>query len=254
MASNTTDTEKAENKVNVKRSAKLNKYQKDFMVSLLENCPIVAKGQITPAFTFIDQKKKWEEISRELNKYGCVKTGADWKKTWQDMRSKAKAAKAALRRSSTQTGGGEGIPADTLSPLKERILAISGGDTITEGHAGIEEFGIGETETPSTPSYSRSTTVKRKLTSPDFEVDSIEIESDEECRESTPISSSNVFQILKVMKEKKPTAKVHLNPTPSGSSLAEAKQESSKKPPMKEKKPIAKVQLNPTPMQWQFPG
>ncbi|CAI6367430.1 unnamed protein product [Macrosiphum euphorbiae] len=113
------------------------KTQKEMLIQLLTKDSQLISGKFTSTFTFKDASNRWIEIADTLNAIpGCVKDWSQWKRTWQDSRSKVRSKKAMLNRHVNGTGGGPQI-SQTLTPIENQILdlvnpiTIDGDETIS---------------------------------------------------------------------------------------------------------------------------
>lgn len=61
---------------------------------------------------------------------------------WLDLKQKTKGAVGELSRSQKKTGGGEGVPYEILTPRKEKIISLLGGDTAVVGDQHVQCFGF----------------------------------------------------------------------------------------------------------------
>ncbi|CAH1116405.1 unnamed protein product [Phaedon cochleariae] len=110
--------------------------QKNMLVDLLkdEKYSQLISGKFKASFTFEHAKGKWEEITEILNSVpGARKDWKQWRKTWQDFRSKTKKRKSEQIKYVHRTGGGPSYT-EVLDDVEEKILsticpvAISGND------------------------------------------------------------------------------------------------------------------------------
>eukprot|EP00102_Acyrthosiphon_pisum_P026237 XP_016663447.1 PREDICTED: uncharacterized protein LOC107884895 [Acyrthosiphon pisum] len=107
------------------------------LIQLLTKDPQLISGKFTSTFTFKDARNRWIEIADTLNAIpGCVKDWSQWKRTWQDSRTKVRSKKAMVNRHVSSTGGGPQI-SQTLTPIENQILdlvnpiTIDGDETIS---------------------------------------------------------------------------------------------------------------------------
>ena len=63
------------------RTSRISPDQLDYLVTFMENNPELKDGILTPSFSKFDRKRKWEQLSEELNGLGgSIKTPELWKK------------------------------------------------------------------------------------------------------------------------------------------------------------------------------
>ncbi|KAF5271165.1 hypothetical protein FQR65_LT09062 [Abscondita terminalis] len=136
------------------------KQQKNELVEMVVNDCDLLSGKLTNTFTFKQAQKRWEAIATKLNAIpGGQKDWKQWRKTWQDIKSRTKTKKAAMIRHSQGTGGGP-VHVDTITPTEEKVLtiinptSIVGDALVKEGKIefiyGEEEFGAEEDQPEAT--------------------------------------------------------------------------------------------------------
>ncbi|KAG5890842.1 hypothetical protein JTB14_016275 [Gonioctena quinquepunctata] len=105
-----------------------------------ENEPLLS-GKFSQTFTFQDAKSKWQNIASILNSApGASKDWKQWKKCWQDLRSKTKKKKSGKIKYARGTGGGPPLP-PKLDITDELILSTIAPTAIT-GDTNIRETPI----------------------------------------------------------------------------------------------------------------
>ncbi|KAL4703685.1 hypothetical protein ACJJTC_005249 [Scirpophaga incertulas] len=105
--------------------------QLEALVEFLELNSGIAKGLLRTAHAKNDTKRKWDDISLNLNALGgAQKTGKGWAKYWADKKCTLKKTCAQHAQSMRRTGGGVADDLPTLSPLDQRLIAIMGGCTL----------------------------------------------------------------------------------------------------------------------------
>ncbi|KAF5301668.1 hypothetical protein FQR65_LT19206 [Abscondita terminalis] len=120
-----------------KKSVYISVAQKKHLVELMKGKENLISGKFTNSFTRKDGQKQWEGIADVLNAIpGAKKEWHQWRKSWQDLRVKAKQKQAALRRHALATGGGPAMT-DDITPVEEDVISTIAPVTI-EGHE-IEE-------------------------------------------------------------------------------------------------------------------
>ncbi|KAG5889197.1 hypothetical protein JTB14_000622 [Gonioctena quinquepunctata] len=117
--------------------------QKQTLINLMkekENEPLLS-GKFPQTFTFQDAKSKWQNIASILNSApGASKDWKQWKKCWQDLRSKTKKKKSEQIKYARGTGGGPPLP-PKLDITDELILSTIAPTAIT-GDTNIRETPI----------------------------------------------------------------------------------------------------------------
>ncbi|KAK4882318.1 hypothetical protein RN001_005637 [Aquatica leii] len=111
----------------VQKRGKVSEWQKQVLLQFLEDNPNVKSGKFSANFTYKTAQRSWQTIAEQLNAIGPVqKSWCQWRKTWQDMKTKAKTKGGELRREREKTGGGP--PTNTLitDVDEERILNLIG--------------------------------------------------------------------------------------------------------------------------------
>lgn len=74
------------------------------------------------SFTYKTSQKYWLEIANQLNAVDPVsKNWKQWRKTWQDIKSKAKAKGSEVKKRRGMTGGGEPIKELTGEEEKKKL-------------------------------------------------------------------------------------------------------------------------------------
>ncbi|KAL4702260.1 hypothetical protein ACJJTC_002855 [Scirpophaga incertulas] len=108
--------------------------QLEALVEFLELNSGIAKGLLRTAHAKHDTKRKWDDISINLNALGgAQKTGKGWAKYWADKKCALKKTCAQHAQSMRRTGGGVADDLPTLSPLDQRLIAIMGGVHFASG-------------------------------------------------------------------------------------------------------------------------
>ncbi|XP_046735005.1 uncharacterized protein LOC124404716 [Diprion similis] len=111
--------------------------KQDFM----SNHPELTSGKFSSSFTVKHAQNLWAEVTGKLHEIpGAFKTWQQWRKTWQDIRSKVKAKNTMLKNHRNATGGGP-VSNETLTQTDENVMAIMG-TTVIDGHDGIAESSV----------------------------------------------------------------------------------------------------------------
>nr|CAH7764197.1 unnamed protein product [Callosobruchus chinensis] len=78
------------------------------MVNFMEAHPELNSGKFSSTFSKKTAENLWRQTSSELNSIpgSSKKEWAQWRKTWQDMKKKAKSKAVAYKRYAEGTGGG----------------------------------------------------------------------------------------------------------------------------------------------------
>ncbi|KAG5875276.1 hypothetical protein JTB14_033484 [Gonioctena quinquepunctata] len=107
--------------------------QKQTLINLRkekENEPLLS-GKFSKTFTFQDAKSKWQTIASILNSApGASKDWKQWRKCWQNLRSKTKRKKSEQIKYARDTGGGPPLPPE-LDITDELILSTIAPTAIT---------------------------------------------------------------------------------------------------------------------------
>ncbi|KAK9679338.1 Myb/SANT-like DNA-binding domain [Popillia japonica] len=102
--------------------------------------PDLLIGKLTNTFTYKDSERKWIEIESKLNAIpGGQKNWKQWRKTWQDMKSRTKLKGAAISRYAKGTGGGP--PIKQITRVDENILNVTNPTSVT-GDSSVAEAEI----------------------------------------------------------------------------------------------------------------
>ncbi|CAH0562973.1 unnamed protein product [Brassicogethes aeneus] len=116
-----------------KKSTSITETQKTTLIEFLKNNPLLISGKFSNSFTFKDATAKWVEITEVLNSIpGAIKDWRNWRKTWQDLRSRTKLKKSEINKHHGGTGGGPPTEKE-LTPSEISILDIVKAVSI-EGH------------------------------------------------------------------------------------------------------------------------
>ncbi|KAL4718865.1 hypothetical protein ACJJTC_010021 [Scirpophaga incertulas] len=111
--------------------------QKLRLIQLLEADPQLKSGKFSNIFTKSEAKKRWINITEELNSLtGTKKTWEEWRKTWQDRKANAKRKFSNLRRQANLTGGG---PPAGPSTLEDELIINSLDIESLVGHTDCQE-------------------------------------------------------------------------------------------------------------------
>ncbi|KAL4705719.1 hypothetical protein ACJJTC_019782 [Scirpophaga incertulas] len=111
--------------------------QKLRLIQLLEADPQLKSGKFSNIFTKSEAKKRWINITEELNSLtGTKKTWEEWRKTWQDRKANAKKKFSNLRRQANLTGGG---PPAGPSTLEDELIINSLDLESLVGHTDCQE-------------------------------------------------------------------------------------------------------------------
>ncbi|KAK4882367.1 hypothetical protein RN001_005686 [Aquatica leii] len=123
------------------RCGKMNASQKSALIQSVQLNSQLILVKFTTTFTHKKAQQLWMHISETLNAIpGGRKDWKQWRKTWQDIHTKAKSKNTKLKQDHDRTGGGR--PNDEiLTEDDDKILSlmspveIIGGDNVTESHA-----------------------------------------------------------------------------------------------------------------------
>ncbi|XP_049316751.1 uncharacterized protein LOC125779435 isoform X1 [Bactrocera dorsalis] len=86
-------------------------------------------------------KEFWEEIANDLNALGPPsKDSSTWRKVWIDWKSYIKRKLSANKKEIMSTGGGQ-CRLQPISPLEEKVIALTGLETCTSGIRGARAYG-----------------------------------------------------------------------------------------------------------------
>ncbi|CAG9769693.1 unnamed protein product [Ceutorhynchus assimilis] len=97
--------------------------QKDELVNLVTKDRDLVCGKFSNKFTNKDAEKKWIAITSKLNSIpGGQKDWKQWRKTWQDIKSRTKTKKASINRYERGTGGGP--PIQNITPVEEKVISV----------------------------------------------------------------------------------------------------------------------------------
>ncbi|XP_073828524.1 uncharacterized protein [Musca autumnalis] len=98
------------------------------LLSFLESEKGLAEGKFAAMHGKETARKKWQEISEELNKIpGAVKTSEQWQTVWRDLKSKTSSKFKTLKRERNATGN-RPLTKGFLNPIEERVVGIVGWD------------------------------------------------------------------------------------------------------------------------------
>ncbi|CAH1183068.1 unnamed protein product [Ceutorhynchus assimilis] len=102
-------------------SANSNAEQKRLVAKFVREHTNLLSGKFTNWFTKESGKNLWQEASVALNAVpsGGFKDWKQWRKIWQDLKTRTKVKEAAVRKYRTGTGGGPRMPPPTLKPEEE---------------------------------------------------------------------------------------------------------------------------------------
>jgi hypothetical protein len=82
-------------------------------------------------------KKEWEQLALQLNSIGSAnKNGADWKKSWQDLRRGTKSKAAEMKNHAEGTGSDPSSA--SLNPIQEKVASLLE-NTVIYGHNTVDE-------------------------------------------------------------------------------------------------------------------
>ncbi|XP_049897644.1 nuclear apoptosis-inducing factor 1-like [Epinephelus moara] len=113
------------------------------ITSEVQRNKLVLSGSLKSGFKGSQKAAVWKEITAAVNSVGVDKgTPAEVKKNWSDLKIATKRRVAALKRSSTQTGGGQPDPSLALTQTAERVAAL----IWSPSNSGIS--GGGDTDAP----------------------------------------------------------------------------------------------------------
>ncbi|CAF4878688.1 unnamed protein product [Pieris macdunnoughi] len=105
-----------------KRNLYVTPTQKKKLIELLSKHPMLLSGKRTQNFTNMDAQRVWQSIAKECNSIpGSKKHWRQWKKSWQDMRSKY------FKRNSVKVNDGPSIKT-LITKLEEECLSTSKND------------------------------------------------------------------------------------------------------------------------------
>ncbi|GLV46449.1 uncharacterized protein CBL_20787, partial [Carabus blaptoides fortunei] len=107
------------------RARNVSKEQKDILIEYMRKHPKLISGKFTKEFTYKDAQKLWNELVNCLNSVpsGGKKQWNQWRKVWQDMRTKSKSKKAKIVNDRNETGGG--IPeTNNLTQTENAVLDL----------------------------------------------------------------------------------------------------------------------------------
>ncbi|KAK4882623.1 hypothetical protein RN001_005942 [Aquatica leii] len=97
--------------------------------------------KLTHQFTNKDSAKKWILIASKLNAIpGGQKDWKQWRKTWQDIKSRIKSKQASIKRYERGTGGGPPLK-ETITSVEEKVLSVINPTSIV-GDGTINESNI----------------------------------------------------------------------------------------------------------------
>ncbi|KAK9675155.1 Myb/SANT-like DNA-binding domain [Popillia japonica] len=126
--------------INRRKHQYCSQQQKDELVNLVREEPDLLIGKLTNTFTYKDSEMKWIEIESKLNAIpGGQKNWKQWRKTWQDMKSRTKSKGAAISRYAKGNGGGP--PIKQITRVDEKILNVSNPTSVT-GDSSVAEAEI----------------------------------------------------------------------------------------------------------------
>ncbi|CAH1970762.1 unnamed protein product [Acanthoscelides obtectus] len=115
--------------------------QKTMLIDFLEDHPELVSQKQTNQYTSADARKLWVELSEKLNAIpGATKQWTEWRKTWTDMKTRAKRKKSENKKEASQTGGGPSS-AESLNEIDDKVLEIMGGEILIEGLQ-VPELGL----------------------------------------------------------------------------------------------------------------
>uniref|UniRef100_A0A0K8V1P4 Regulatory protein zeste n=1 Tax=Bactrocera latifrons TaxID=174628 RepID=A0A0K8V1P4_BACLA len=85
-------------------------------------------------------KEFWEEIANALNALGPSKDSSTWRKVWIDWKCYIKRKLSANKKEIMSTGGGQ-CRLQRISPLEEKVIALRGLETCTNGIRCARDYG-----------------------------------------------------------------------------------------------------------------
>ncbi|XP_050310044.1 uncharacterized protein LOC126745999 [Anthonomus grandis grandis] len=111
--------------------------QKKELILFMEEHPELKSGKFTQDFSFKTAQALWIKLAGRLHSLpGAHKDWKQWRKTWQDLKSKSKKKKTEIRNHQMGTGGGPAV-AD-LNSYDEKILELIG-PVLVDGDRNVEE-------------------------------------------------------------------------------------------------------------------
>ncbi|KAI2646901.1 Myb-related transcription factor, partner of profilin [Labeo rohita] len=120
----------------------------DVLITQVQSNQLVLFGSLKSGIKGSQKNAVWNEITAAVNSVDDVnRTSVEVKKKWADLKLSTKKRLAALKRSTTQTGGGQPDPRFVLTPTEERVSALIGPESIvgisvggdTDEHVSIHE-------------------------------------------------------------------------------------------------------------------
>ncbi|KAI4463379.1 hypothetical protein MML48_4g00013344 [Holotrichia oblita] len=115
--------------------------QKKIMIEFLKKHYNLVSGKFSNNFTYKDAERLWQELTNILNSMpGAQKSWKNWRKTWQDLRSRTKCKLSHNKANMIRTGGGP-YENEVYEEIDEEILSIIKVVSV-EGHKEVEESNV----------------------------------------------------------------------------------------------------------------
>ncbi|KAK9680541.1 Myb/SANT-like DNA-binding domain [Popillia japonica] len=111
--------------------------QKMMTMEFLKKNPQLISGKFSSNFSYKDAENLWVELAGVLNSMpDSEKTWKNWRKTWQDLRSRTKTKVSSNRKAMRETGGGPLVetPLDAIEEILQIIKPVS-----VDGHPEVRE-------------------------------------------------------------------------------------------------------------------
>nr|XP_013189809.1 unnamed protein product [Amyelois transitella] len=109
------------------------------LVEFLERNPGIARGLLRTQQAKQETRKKWQEFAESTNALGgIIKDGQGWAKYWAEKKSVLKKICQQRAQAMRRTGGAVDVVPE-LSLLKQRLVAVMGGDSFATGTRGIAQ-------------------------------------------------------------------------------------------------------------------
>ncbi|XP_072377501.1 uncharacterized protein [Diabrotica undecimpunctata] len=121
------------------RARYLSSGQKEILIEFLEDHKHLRSGKFNSNFTFRQAQMLWQQLATKLNSVpGSRKDWRQWRKTWQDIRTKTKYKQASIYKLNIESMKAN-IPIESLTPIEERIVTIIENDT-KSAHRETKEY------------------------------------------------------------------------------------------------------------------